>query len=54
MAHGGARGQMAAFPENAENLGKTKGIPGFEEFQLFKEWCTRMESNHHAIAGTRT
>ena len=25
-----------------------------EAFLMFKKWCTRMESNHHAIAGTRT
>jgi hypothetical protein len=54
LAQTGASGGKDGSDQNAKNLEKQKESTGFGEFLLFKEWCTRMESNHHAIAGTRT
>ena len=47
-------GRSGGFEKNAKNLEKQTGMPVSEAFLIVKEWCTRMESNHHAIAGTRT
>jgi len=48
MAENGKNEEMANFLE------KQKECSVSEAFLVLKEWCTRMESNHHAIAGTRT
>ncbi len=54
LAQTDLNGENGASAESANSLEKTKGMPISEAFLIVKEWCTRMESNHHAVAGTRT
>ena len=54
VAYSGAMAEDIKALENAGNLEKQKESSGFEEFLMYKKWCTRMESNHHAVASTRT
>ncbi len=54
VAFSGVMAETVEPSKKPKNLEKQKESSGFEEFLLYKKWCTRMESNHHAIAGTRT
>ncbi len=54
-------GQSLMNPDlmNIQNMTQSLGEketenPVVEALRVLKEWCTRMESNHHAVAGTRT
>ena len=50
--------EIRVYDKHAETLGKTGKKEAensvVEALRVLQEWCTRMESNHHAIAGTRT